>query len=82
MEVLAIWIIITELPNIKMIVTLQRGYKYSQPLCNYGSVNSKLAYRIAGGYWGGGGYSSNIHLLTRGKWPVLLLKNTLGLAFH
>ena len=61
MEVLAIWIIITELPNIKMIVTLQRGYKYSQPLCNYGSVNSKLAYRIAARCRGGGeGYSTNI----------------------
>ena len=57
MEVLAIWIIITELPNIKMIVTFTKRVqnKYSQPLCNYGSVNSKLAYRIAARCRGGGG---------------------------
>ena len=67
MEVLAIWIIITELPNIKMIVTFTKRVqnKYSQPLCNYGSVNSKLAYRIAarcrGGEWEG--YSTNIWVL-------------------
>ena len=73
MEVLAIWIIITELPSKKMIVTftkrVQNTYSqqniYSQPLCNYGSVNSKLAqYRIATPCRGGGGgwegYSTNI----------------------